>query len=101
MKDVSSLAKKLKAHLPLHQARITFIAQFIMALLRVPCSRRVSDEGRQRVQLSPYIPVSFQVATLFSAFAHPSHLLLVGSLGFAYVLPSRNLKCFGYKAIFR
>ncbi|MDP0563036.1 MAG: hypothetical protein QS721_12220 [Candidatus Endonucleobacter sp. (ex Gigantidas childressi)] len=34
MKDVSSWAKKLKVHLHLHQARITFIAQFVTALLR-------------------------------------------------------------------
>ncbi|MDP0562496.1 MAG: hypothetical protein QS721_09320 [Candidatus Endonucleobacter sp. (ex Gigantidas childressi)] len=44
-----------------------------------------------------YIPVAFQVATLLAAFAHPDHLLLVGSLGFAYLLPSSNLKCFGYR----
>lgn len=34
MEDVSSLAKELKAHLPWHQARIVFLAQFILALLR-------------------------------------------------------------------
>ncbi|MDP0562751.1 MAG: hypothetical protein QS721_10700 [Candidatus Endonucleobacter sp. (ex Gigantidas childressi)] len=33
---------------------------------------------------------------MLAAFAHPDHLLLVGSLGFAYLLPSSNLKCFGY-----
>ncbi|MDP0563259.1 MAG: hypothetical protein QS721_13415 [Candidatus Endonucleobacter sp. (ex Gigantidas childressi)] len=43
-----------------------------------------------------FIPVAFQVATLLAAFAHPDHLLLVGSRGFAYLLPSSNLKCFGY-----
>ncbi|MDP0561722.1 MAG: helix-turn-helix domain-containing protein [Candidatus Endonucleobacter sp. (ex Gigantidas childressi)] len=43
------------------------------------------------------IPVAFQVATLLAAFAHPDHLLLVGSRGFAYLLPSINLKCFWYK----
>ncbi|MDP0562869.1 MAG: helix-turn-helix domain-containing protein [Candidatus Endonucleobacter sp. (ex Gigantidas childressi)] len=42
------------------------------------------------------IPVAFQVATLLAAFAHLNHLLLVGSRGFAYLLPSSNLKCFGY-----
>ncbi|MDP0562788.1 MAG: helix-turn-helix domain-containing protein [Candidatus Endonucleobacter sp. (ex Gigantidas childressi)] len=42
------------------------------------------------------IPVAFQVATLLAAFAHPDHLLLVASRGFAYLLPSSNLKCFGY-----
>ncbi|MDP0562343.1 MAG: hypothetical protein QS721_08465 [Candidatus Endonucleobacter sp. (ex Gigantidas childressi)] len=46
-----------------------------------------------------YIPVAFQVATLLAAFAHPDHLLIVGSRGFAYLLPSRNLKCFGYSTI--
>ncbi|MDP0561221.1 MAG: hypothetical protein QS721_02300 [Candidatus Endonucleobacter sp. (ex Gigantidas childressi)] len=55
---------------------------------------RLSD-----VQLAQclYIPVAFQVATLLAAFAHPYHLLLVGSQGFAYLLPSSNLKCFGYR----
>ncbi|MDP0562517.1 MAG: transposase [Candidatus Endonucleobacter sp. (ex Gigantidas childressi)] len=50
---------------------------------------RLSD-----VQLAQclYIPVAFQVATLL----HPDHLLLAGSLGLAYLLPSSNLKCFGY-----
>ncbi|MDP0561256.1 MAG: helix-turn-helix domain-containing protein [Candidatus Endonucleobacter sp. (ex Gigantidas childressi)] len=43
------------------------------------------------------IPVAFQVATLLAAFAHPDHLLLVGSRGFAYLLPSSNLKSFWYK----
>ncbi|MDP0561508.1 MAG: hypothetical protein QS721_03890 [Candidatus Endonucleobacter sp. (ex Gigantidas childressi)] len=33
---------------------------------------------------------------MLAAFAHPDHLLLVGSLSFAYLLPSSNLKCFGY-----
>ncbi|MDP0561591.1 MAG: hypothetical protein QS721_04335 [Candidatus Endonucleobacter sp. (ex Gigantidas childressi)] len=42
------------------------------------------------------IPVAFQVATLLAVFAHSYHLLLVGSRGFAYLLPSSNLKCFGY-----
>ncbi|MDP0561390.1 MAG: hypothetical protein QS721_03255 [Candidatus Endonucleobacter sp. (ex Gigantidas childressi)] len=42
------------------------------------------------------IPVAFQVATLLTAFDHPDHLLLVGSRGFSYLLPSSNLKCFGY-----
>ncbi|MDP0562179.1 MAG: hypothetical protein QS721_07605 [Candidatus Endonucleobacter sp. (ex Gigantidas childressi)] len=31
-----------------------------------------------------------------AAFTHPDHLLLVGSRVFAYLLPSSNLKCFGY-----
>ncbi|MDP0561651.1 MAG: hypothetical protein QS721_04695 [Candidatus Endonucleobacter sp. (ex Gigantidas childressi)] len=55
---------------------------------------RLSD-----VQLAQclYIPVAFHVATLLPAFAHPDHLLLVGSQGFAYLLPSSNLKCFGYR----
>ncbi|MDP0563225.1 MAG: transposase [Candidatus Endonucleobacter sp. (ex Gigantidas childressi)] len=55
---------------------------------------RLSD-----VQLTQclYILVSFQVATLLAAFAHPDHLLLVGSWSFAYLLPSSNLKCFGYR----
>ncbi|MDP0563121.1 MAG: hypothetical protein QS721_12680 [Candidatus Endonucleobacter sp. (ex Gigantidas childressi)] len=33
---------------------------------------------------------------MLAAFAHPDHLLLVGSRDFAYLLPSSNLKCFGY-----
>ncbi|MDP0563641.1 MAG: hypothetical protein QS721_15510 [Candidatus Endonucleobacter sp. (ex Gigantidas childressi)] len=42
------------------------------------------------------IPVAFQVATLLAVFAHPDHLLLVGSRDFAYLPPSSNMKCFGY-----
>ncbi|MDP0560925.1 MAG: hypothetical protein QS721_00770 [Candidatus Endonucleobacter sp. (ex Gigantidas childressi)] len=38
------------------------------------------------------IPVAFQSATLLAAFAHPDHLLLVGSQGLP---PSSNLKSFG------
>ena len=34
MEDISSLAKELKAHLPWHQARIIFLAQFILALIK-------------------------------------------------------------------
>ncbi len=46
MEEVSSLAKKLKAHLPLHQARITFMSQFILALLRSRSTNlyRVAEE---------------------------------------------------------
>ncbi|MDP0561558.1 MAG: hypothetical protein QS721_04170 [Candidatus Endonucleobacter sp. (ex Gigantidas childressi)] len=33
---------------------------------------------------------------MLAAFANPDHLLLVGSRGLAYLLPSSNLKCFGY-----
>ncbi|MDP0563607.1 MAG: hypothetical protein QS721_15310 [Candidatus Endonucleobacter sp. (ex Gigantidas childressi)] len=43
-----------------------------------------------------YIPVAFQSATLLAAFAHPDHLLLIGSRGFAYLPSSSNLKSFGY-----
>ncbi|MDP0563106.1 MAG: IS630 family transposase [Candidatus Endonucleobacter sp. (ex Gigantidas childressi)] len=53
-------------------------------------------QGIKLHYLPPYIPAAFQVATLLAAFAHPDHLLLVGSRGFAYLLPSSNLKCFGY-----
>ena len=34
MKEVNSLARELKAHLPWHQARIAFLAQFMRFLLR-------------------------------------------------------------------
>ena len=34
MEDVSPLADELKAHLPWHQARIVFVAQFILGLIR-------------------------------------------------------------------
>ena len=34
MKEVSSLATELKAHLPWHQARMVFLAQFMLSLLR-------------------------------------------------------------------
>ena len=33
MEEVSLLAKALKAHLPWHQARIIFLAQFILSLI--------------------------------------------------------------------
>ncbi|MDP0561255.1 MAG: hypothetical protein QS721_02475 [Candidatus Endonucleobacter sp. (ex Gigantidas childressi)] len=33
---------------------------------------------------------------MLAALAHPDHLLLVGSWGFAYLPPSSNLKSFGY-----
>ncbi|MDP0561051.1 MAG: hypothetical protein QS721_01430 [Candidatus Endonucleobacter sp. (ex Gigantidas childressi)] len=33
---------------------------------------------------------------LLRCWLRSHHLLLVGSLGFAYLLPSSNLKCFGY-----
>ncbi|KEQ19218.1 hypothetical protein GZ78_04285 [Endozoicomonas numazuensis] len=39
------------------------------------------------------IPIAFQDATLLPAFAHPDHLLLVGSQGFAHSI----LKSNGYK----
>ncbi|MDP0562585.1 MAG: hypothetical protein QS721_09805 [Candidatus Endonucleobacter sp. (ex Gigantidas childressi)] len=34
---------------------------------------------------------------MLAAFAHPDHLLLVGSRGLAYLLLSSNLKCLGSK----
>ena len=43
-----------------------------------------------------YIPIAFQDATLLSAFAHPDHLLFVGSRGFALLSPSSILKSNGY-----
>ncbi|MDP0563133.1 MAG: hypothetical protein QS721_12745 [Candidatus Endonucleobacter sp. (ex Gigantidas childressi)] len=45
--------------------------------------------------ISECIPVAFQPTTLLAALAHPDHLLLVGSWGFAYLPPSSNLKSFG------
>ncbi|MDP0561554.1 MAG: hypothetical protein QS721_04150 [Candidatus Endonucleobacter sp. (ex Gigantidas childressi)] len=62
-----------------------------MLLLKV-----ISVNRYQPSKVIGYIPVAFQVATLLAAFAHHDHLQLVGSLGFAYLLPSSNLKCFGY-----
>ena len=46
MEEVSSLARKLKHHLPLHQARITFIAWFILSLIRSRSTNlyRVAEE---------------------------------------------------------
>ena len=46
MEEVSLLAEKLKAHLPLHQAQITFMSQFILALLssRSTDLHRVAEE---------------------------------------------------------
>lgn len=52
MEDVSSLAKELKAHLPWHQARIIFLAQFILALIRGrSCNLyRVAEEFQSKSQ---------------------------------------------------
>lgn len=46
MEEVSSLAEKLKAHLPLHQARVNFIAQFVLSLIRARSTNlyRVAEE---------------------------------------------------------
>ena len=44
------------------------------------------------------IPIAFQDATLLSAFAHPDHLLLVGSQGFTLLSPSSILKYNGYRS---
>ncbi len=50
MEDVSSLAQELKAHLPWHQARIIFLAQFILALIRArSCNLcRVAEEFQSK-----------------------------------------------------
>ncbi len=52
MEEVSSLAKELKAHLPWHQARIIFLAQFILSLLRGRSTNlyRVAEEFQTRSQ---------------------------------------------------
>lgn len=52
MEDVSSLARELKAHLPWHQARIIFLAQFILALLRGRSCNfyRVADNFQSKAQ---------------------------------------------------
>ena len=52
MEDISSLAKELKAHLPWHQARIIFLAQFILALIKArSCNlSRVAEEFQSKAQ---------------------------------------------------
>ena len=52
MEDISSLGKKLKAHLPWHQARIVFLAQSILALIRGrSCNLcRVAEEFQSKAQ---------------------------------------------------
>ena len=52
MEEVSSLAKELKAHLPWHQARVIFLAQFILGLIRGrSCNLyRVAEEFQSRSQ---------------------------------------------------
>ncbi|MDP0561604.1 MAG: hypothetical protein QS721_04425 [Candidatus Endonucleobacter sp. (ex Gigantidas childressi)] len=72
------------------------IIEVIESKLRVKWSPEQISGWLLNDQERLIIPVAFQVATLLAAFAHPDHLLLVGSLGFAYLLPSSNLKCFGY-----
>ena len=53
MEDVSSLARELKAHLPWHQARIVFLAQFILALLRSRSCNfyRVAESFQSKAQV--------------------------------------------------
>ena len=52
MEDVSSLTAELKAHLPWHQARIVFLAQFILALLRSrSCNlHRIAENFQSKAQ---------------------------------------------------
>ena len=52
MKEVSSLARELKAHLPWHQARIVFLAQFMRSLLRSRFCNfyRVAEAFQSKVQ---------------------------------------------------
>ena len=52
MEDVSSLVQKLKAHLPLHQARINFISQFVLSLLRARSTNlyRVAEEFQAKAE---------------------------------------------------
>ncbi|MGI9275122.1 MAG: IS4 family transposase [Endozoicomonas sp.] len=52
MEEVSSLAKELKAHLPWHQARIVFLAQFILSLMRGRATNlyRVAEEFQTKAQ---------------------------------------------------
>ena len=52
MKDVSSLARELKAHLPWHQARIVFLAQFVLSLIRGRSTNlyRVAEEFQSSAQ---------------------------------------------------
>ena len=53
MEEVSSLAEKLKLHLPWHQARIIFLAQFILALIlsRSTNLYRVAEEFQTSAQV--------------------------------------------------
>ena len=53
MQEVSSLAKELKAHLPWHQARIIFLAQFILSLIlsRSTNLYRVAEEFQSSAQV--------------------------------------------------
>ncbi|MCW7552812.1 hypothetical protein NX722_13850 [Endozoicomonas gorgoniicola] len=52
MEDVSSLARELKAHLPWHQARIIFLAQFVLSLIRGRSTNlyRVAEEFQSSAQ---------------------------------------------------
>ena len=52
MEDVSSLARELKAHLPWHQARIVFLAQFVLSLIRGRSTNlyRVAEEFQSSAQ---------------------------------------------------
>ncbi|WP_345195853.1 IS4 family transposase [Kistimonas scapharcae] len=52
MEEVSSLARELKVHLPWHQARIIFLAQFILSLLRGRSTNlyRVAEEFQSKAE---------------------------------------------------
>ena len=53
MEEVSSLAEKLKLHLPWHQARIIFLSQFILSLIlsRSTNLYRVAEEFQTSAQV--------------------------------------------------
>ncbi|MDP0562260.1 MAG: transposase [Candidatus Endonucleobacter sp. (ex Gigantidas childressi)] len=90
----SEIGKLLSSICASNTGRLSYPLLTLFRALLLGTWYRLSD-----VQLAQclYILVAFQVATLLAAFAHPDHLLFVGSRGFAYLLPSSNLKCFGYR----
>ena len=79
MEEVSSLARKLKHHLPLHQARITFIAHFIVALIRSRSTNlyRVAEEFQTTADSeSSYRRIKRFFADYEYSYEQPGQLIL-------------------------
>ena len=73
---------------------VSMVSAFVAIGFRAEPQQLLHRSSQLRVTLD--VPIAFQDAPLLSAFAHPDHLLLVGSRGFALLSPSSILKYNGY-----